>query len=108
MIYKDKNTRLQMSRHEESREDSYYTSRYNDRNDKRKNNRYILNFRITIPSNYRFWFDSLIYGDKLRIIYSIGYNRGAVIKSKLKFEELMILYPGDTAKIREFKLNHIL
>jgi hypothetical protein len=35
-----------------------------------KNNRYILNFRITIPLIYRFWFDSLIDDDKLMIIYS--------------------------------------
>jgi hypothetical protein len=109
MIYKDKNTRLQTSKHEESREDTfYYARRYNERNDRRKNNRYILNFRITIPLIYRFWFDSLIDDDKLMIIYSTGYDRGGTIKSKSKFEELMLVYPGDTAKIRELKLNHIL
>jgi hypothetical protein len=35
MIYKDKNTRLQTSKHEESREDTY-ARRYNERNDRRK------------------------------------------------------------------------
>jgi hypothetical protein len=34
MIYKDKNTRLQTSKHEESRRYFYYARRYND--DRRK------------------------------------------------------------------------
>jgi hypothetical protein len=99
MIYKDKNTRLQTSKHEESREDIfYYARRYNERNDRRKIID-ILNFRITIPLIYRFWFDSLIDDDKLMIIYSTGYDRGGTIKSKSKFEELMLVYPGDTEKL---------
>jgi hypothetical protein len=36
MIYKDKNTRLQTSKHEESRRYFYYARRYNERNDRRK------------------------------------------------------------------------
>jgi hypothetical protein len=107
MIYKDKNTRNIIYKHQERVDDEY--TNYKDRRIIRKELQTIIKFRVTIPLIYRFWFDSLAHDDKLSVVSlkSTSYwDRGKAIK-KITFEELMKMYTGDIAKIRELKLNYL-
>ena len=106
MIYKDKNTKHINSNHQSKIVDEYY---FSDRRIVRKQLQTIIKFRITIPLIYRFWFDSLTHDDKLSVISlksNSSWDRGRAIK-KITFEELMKMYTGDVAKIRELKLNYL-
>lgn len=106
MIYKDKNTRNITSKHQK-RVDAEYN--FSDRRINRKQQITIINFRITIPLTYRFWFDSLTQDDKLSVISlksTSSWDRGRAIKN-ITFEKLMEMYKGDVAKIRELKLNYL-
>jgi hypothetical protein len=105
MIYKDKNTRHINSNHQSKIDDEYY---FSDRRINRKQEITIIKFRVTIPLTYRFWFDSLTQDDKLSVISlksSSGCDRYSGPTKKITFEELMEIYKGDVAKIRELKLN---
>jgi hypothetical protein len=106
MIYKDKNTRHINSNHQNKIDDEYH---YTDRRINRKEQITILKFRVFIPLIHRFWFDSLTHDDKLSVVSlksSSNCDRGKSIK-KITFEELMKMYKGDIAKIRELKLNYL-
>jgi hypothetical protein len=107
MIYKDKNTRHINLNHQSKIDDEYY---FSDRRVNRKQEITIIKFRVTIPLIYRFWFDSLTQDDKLSVIslkHTSGCDRYSGAIKKITFEELMKMYTGDIAKIRELKLNYL-
>jgi hypothetical protein len=100
MKYSDKATIKQVNKHQNKYDDYGYTIMSNRQKD-RQRKRWLDQFRLKVPD--KIWWDSLNADEQTSVAHQYIDKDG---KNNLK--DLMTIFPGNIAYIREAKLNKIL
>lgn len=100
MKYSDKETIKQVNKHQNKYDDHGYTIMSNRQKD-RQRKRWLDQFRSKVPD--KIWWDSLNADEQTSVAHQYIDKDG---KNNLK--DLMTIFPGNIAYIREAKLNKIL